>query len=78
MYEALQVFGLCMLDGPQGNHRLGPTVMDTARRKHRDPPVTVLIVVPSEEGPSEAGGRSELREAAGEAGVMPERLEIGL
>ena len=38
----------------------------------------MLVVVPPEEGPAEVGGRVDVGEAAGETGVILERLEIGL
>ena len=77
MDEALGVLRPRLLEGafPLGDHRLAPAVMDIGRRKHRDPPVAVLVVVPPEEGPAEAGGRVDVGEAAGEAGVILERLE---
>ena len=57
MHEALGVLGPCLLEGalPLGDHCLGPAVTDIGRRKHRDPPVAVPVVVPPEEGPEEAG-----------------------
>ena len=40
--------------------------------------MAVLIVVPPKEAPADASGRVGVREATGEAGVILERLEIGL
>ena len=61
MYEALRVLGPCLLEGALvlGNYRVGSVVMDVDRYEHRDPPVAVLIIVPSEEGPSKPGSHGE-------------------
>ena len=61
-----------------GEHLIGPTVMDVGRGKHSDAPVPVVVVVPREEGSAEADRLVDVREAAGEAGVVLDGLEVSL
>ena len=53
-----------------------PVMMDIVGGEHRDPGMAVLGVVPGEERPAEGDGSGDVFEAAGEAGVVFQGLEL--
>ena len=53
-------------------------MMDIIRGEHRDPGMAVLGVVPGEERPAEGDGGGNVFEAAREAGVILQGLELRL
>ena len=56
---------------------LGAAVMDVAGGEHGDTGVSMLVVVPGEEGSAERGRGVDVVEAAREAGVVLEGFELG-
>ena len=57
---------------------MSPTVMDIIGGEHRDSSMSMLGVVPGEEGPAEGGRGGDVIEALGEAGVVLQSLELRL
>ena len=53
-----------------------PVMMDIIGGEHRDPGMAVLGVVPGEERTAEGDGSGDIVEAAGEAGVVFQGLEL--
>ena len=56
----------------------GAAVMDIVGGEHRDPAMTMLGVVPGKERPAERSRGGDVCEAAGEAGVVLQGLELCL
>ena len=52
--------------------------MNIVGGEHGDPRVAMLGVVPGEERSAEVGGRGDVGEAPGEAGMVLQGLELGL
>ena len=53
-------------------------MMDVVRGEHRDPAMAMLGVVPREERPAEGDRGGDVVEAAGEAGMVLQGLELRL
>ena len=59
-------------------HTPGSMMMDTDRGEHRDPAMAMLGVVPGEERSAEGDRGGDVVEAAGEAGMVLQGLELRL
>ena len=68
------------LKGPPAlvQHALGSMMMDVVRGEHRDPAMAMLGVVPREERSAEGDRGGDVVEAAREAGVVLQGLELRL
>ena len=68
------------LKGPPAllQHALGSIVMDVVRGEHGDPAMAMFGVVPREERSAEGDRGGDVVEAAREAGVVLQGLELGL
>ena len=78
-----EAFGVKGPGGLQGTSALSQHIrcsvmMDIIRGEHRDPGMAVLGVVPGEERPAEGDGGGNVFEAAREAGVILQGLELRL
>ena len=78
--EAFGMTGPGGLKGPPAllQHALGSIVMDVVRGEHRDPAMAMFGVVPREERSAEGDRGGDVVEAAREAGVVLQGLELGL
>ena len=78
--EAFGMTGPGGLKGPPAllQHVLGSIVMDVVRGEHRDPAMAMFGVVPREERSAEGDRGGDVVEAAREAGVVLQGLELGL
>ena len=80
MNEAFRVVCPGVLQGALAlfEDTLGAAVMDVAWGEHGDPGMSMLVVVPREEGPAERDRGVDIIEAPRKAGVVFQRLELGL
>ena len=78
--EAFGMTGPGGLKGPPAllQHALGSIVMDAVRGEHRDPAMAMFGVVPREERSAEGDRGGDVVEAAREAGVVLQGLELRL
>ena len=80
MNESFRVLGPSPAQGALAflKNALSPTVMDVVGGEHRDPGMTMLGVVPREEGPAERDRGGDVCESSGEAGMVLQGLELRL
>ena len=78
--EAFGMTGPGGLKGPPAllQHALGSIVMHVVRGEHRDPAMAMFGVVPREERSAEGDRGGDVVEAAREAGVVLQGLELRL
>ena len=78
--EAFGMTGPGGLKGPPAllQHALGSIVMHVVRGEHRDPAMAMFGVVPREEPSAEGDRGGDVVEAAREAGVVLQCLELRL
>ena len=79
MNEPFRVFGPSFVPGALAlfEDTLGAAVMDVAWGEHGDPGMSMVVVVPREEGPAECERSVDVIEASRKAEVVFQRLELG-
>ena len=78
--ESFRVLRPCQAQGAFAllENARGAAVMDVIGGEHGDSAMTVLGVVPGEEGPAERGRSGDIGEATGEAGMVLQGFELCL